>query len=438
VTRTRKILTDVIAPQRVRAAERERAHFLAFCAFEDIPPVPEAVCLYLLGFDDDKGVQTRARLARLDLAATLEGSTPPSSDRVVRRYLAGTYSLRPLGPVGTEVEPLYVGDVRTLVDTTMAPTWQQLRDHSYLLVMNASGLRWAEMNRLAWHDVHFSGRLVEIHVALLKGRYGARQEVITLSPHRSRLLCAVAALRRLHAASPFAPDRPVFSTRGGNLKSRRLRAIAANVDHRRSGPQQIGQPVVRVPELRRLSEDILRPLPIALRDRLLILLGFSAALSNQDAQRLTVGDIVVERRGLLVTLPNRRHSPIGVPARPGSPYCVVEAWNAWWRVLKKHGDASPTAPIFVGCDPYQAILGSTALRIDSLTAVVAGRAAQSRLAGAYGFMSLQDGLIRTALRLGVAQHDVAAHVGHSTLEGIRSRDQQESAMMRNILPLLGI
>lgn len=436
--RARVILAEAINPHRRRAAEREHERFRNFCERIDLPEGPDAVCLYLAAHDDEGGVQARARVSRLDLAAHLHDEPPPGRDRVVRRFLTGHYRTHPLGPASEVYDPLYTGDVHALIDATLAPTWQQLRDHAFLLTMNASGLRWEEMKRLTWQDVRFAGTAIELKVELRKGKYGPRHETVILRARKSPWLSPTLALRRLHAATPLDPSRPVFSTRGGNLKSARLRTIVSAIHEQRKGPQRLGQAVLTDTQVRSASRSLLAVLPIAHRDRLLILLGFLAGLSNAEAQRLRVGHIRQTSNGLLLTLDDRRHSPIAVHARPGSPYCPATAWNAWHRILKSQNRAAPSDPVFVGCDPYLPVLGSEPLRVDSITETLNVRVAQAGLIGKYCYLSLKDGFIRSALRLDVPHHEIALHVGHKTLVGIIRRDLDETAMSRNILPLLGL
>jgi integrase len=398
----------------------------------------DAVTLYVMTRRDATGVAARARVARLDLAAHMVGEAPPSEDRSVRQFLRGSYAVHPLGPQMDLCEPLYPGDIRALVDAILRPGWQQLRDHAYLLTMNSTGLRWEEMNRLTWSQIRLGKAEAEIRTELRKGRYGPRRVSLVMPARTNRILCPVGALRALHASRPPQPARPVFSTRGGNVKSARLRALAREVDRHRDGAQRLGEPTLTDEEVRRLARPLLAPLPIDQRDRFMVLAGFLGGLTPTEALNLRIRDVQRTPRGLVLQMPLRPFQRVALPARAGSPYCPRVAWDGWRKILRAAGHDEPDAPVFIGCDPYLPKLGTRRLRLESLSDVIASRAAEAGLVGHYTFSSLKDGLIRAATVAGTAHHDIAAHVGHRTLVGIASRDLEESAMGRNILRLVAL
>lgn len=98
-----------------------------------------------------------------------------------------------------------------------------------------------------------------------------------------------------------------------------------------------GRPQRRVSPL--LKDDLLRMLPFmrglkGLRDRALILTGFSAALRRSELVALKVEHIRFETRGILITLPRSKTDQtwqgrnIAVP-HGRAPLCPVEALSEW-------------------------------------------------------------------------------------------------------------
>jgi len=97
-----------------------------------------------------------------------------------------------------------------------------------------------------------------------------------------------------------------------------------------------------------VSADDGRPLPGGIRDRALLLLGFSVFARESELAALDVGDVVESDEGLRVTIRRSKTDQEGVSEEVGVPYgshaqtCPVRALRAWRRVL--NAEAGPLFP----------------------------------------------------------------------------------------------
>ena len=368
---SRELMARVLSPHRVAAAEAEAREFDRFCGELRVPDGFDAVTLYLTSHLPEGGRRVRSRLARLDLAAHLEGKPPPSQAPEMRRFLRGLHHSAPLGPVLEKAEPLYVGHVRMLVDETQAPTWSQLRDVAFILTLNATGLRDTEVTRLRWNDIRIHRDGIDIDILLRKGRRVPVATSLHL-PRSGGATCAPTALARLRAATASL-EMPIFATRGEHVTNRRLRGLAATVTASRRGPQQLSKPTLDEGAMAELVRHVCAPPAIGHRDRALLLLGYLAALGNLEASALRVGDITITPKGLLVRIPSRPVSTVAIPQNVERRYCPVSAWEAWLDCIDRAGLGEAGTPAFLPCDPTRPILGLASLSAQGLSDVVARR-----------------------------------------------------------------
>ena len=152
--------------RRLRAADREWRRLEEFCGPLGLSVTEESVVLYLTHTHltrSTTGRTARTTLQLLDLAAITRGTTPWSRSPDVGRFLQGLHEQAPLGG-SPRADPLYPELVRALVDATMRPTHDQLRNRAAALLAHTTGLPNTVLAELRWRDLSFSRSTVDIHV----------------------------------------------------------------------------------------------------------------------------------------------------------------------------------------------------------------------------------------------------------------------------------
>lgn len=148
-----------------------------------------------------------------------------------------------------------------------------------------------------------------------------------------------------------------------------LSSVWQRADHRLHERRQRGHGPGRVDVVRRSAADprpLLSRLPsglLAMRDRCLVLMGESGALSSADLVRVTLGDVSVHAEGLQVRVGGRQ----ALIARGEQPEnCPVRAFLAWRETLRgalanrserRSGDAELAGqPVFRAVGPRGRLL----------------------------------------------------------------------------------
>lgn len=425
-----------IEPHRIRAADIEWTAFDRFCRALGIVASPASAILYLTAHEHEGSRAVGRRLTRLDLASYVRGAKAPGQSTEVRRYLKALQATHPLGAPVPKADPLYVGHVRALVEAIAAPSWSQLRDVAYVVLLQASGLRPEEVERLTWSDVRISNGRVVVTTTLRKSRVIPIDVAVELLAN-GKIDCPVQALRDLRRASPIG-DRLIFATRGAHLKNRRLRSLAREITRHRMGPQVIGQRTVDARTMRRLVTEILQPPLLAIRDMAIVLIGFGGALSTDEAINLRIEDVTTSSRGLVIDLPQRPQRSVAIPVATESQYCAQSAWQRWVDAVRRLEMSHDGLPAFMPCDPTQPILQHRPLWDGALSDVVARHARTAGLEGRYGFSSLRDGFIRSALQTPANPYDIQRQTGFRVFNGVQRRRDQEQLLSRNVARLLGL
>lgn len=165
-----------------------------------------------------------------------------------------------------------------------------------------------------------------------------------------------------------------------------------------------------------LKDNLLSMLPnmtgvIGMRDRALILLGFSAALRRSELVALDYTDLAFVHEGLVLTVRHSKTDQDGQGRKIGVPYgrtsaCPVKALRAWiehaqidsgavFRSVRKSG-----------------IVGSR-LSAQAVAEIVKARVQAIGLqANEFSGHSLRAGLVTSAAQAGIAMHKIMAQTGH--------------------------
>ena len=226
----------------------------------------------------DSGPRVRKRLSLLDVDRRSRGLQAWGDDPSIRLFFRGIYGTASL-PSSKSYEPLYVEQVRALVDALDAPTFRQQRDVALVALSRATGLDAASLSRLTWANVRIRADDLRLEMTTTNG-YGICHHLVA-SP--TSALCPRAALSRWRQAQQ-QPIGPIF----GGLHSVHVRRILNEFG---TSTQDGLDEAVRA-----IAKSSLR----RLRSRSAILLAFSAALSTQELQQLRRQDVVPAKEGLLI------------------------------------------------------------------------------------------------------------------------------------------
>ncbi|MCB1825613.1 MAG: site-specific integrase [Candidatus Competibacteraceae bacterium] len=167
--------------------------------------------------------------------------------------------------------------------------------------------------------------------------------------------------------------------------------------------------------------------PRDMRDRALLLLGFSAALRRSELVALTMADVAFGTQGLTVTIRQSKTDQegvgrtIGIPRARG-PVCPVRALRAWLAMaaeLRWAEEPASPAPLFRPLDRHGR-LAPQALSGHAVAVIVKQRAAAAGLDPAvYSGHSLRAGFCTAAARHGAPTwriQQISGHRTHASLE----------------------
>ena len=198
------------------------------------------------------------------------------------------------------------------------------------------------------------------------------------------------------------------------------------VNARRGVPSEKKRPVLD-DDVRGMVDALDRQSLAGLRDRALLLLGFAGALRRSELVALDVGHLERREEGFLVTIAHSKGDQAGlgqviaVPARPGSPYCPVEAVEGWTRAANIRSGAV-FRRFFRGDVPSPHRLSA-----QSVAAVVKrGAVAIGRDPAELAAHSLRHGFLTQAARNGGDIFRMAAQSRHRDVRTVMAYVQEES------------
>jgi integrase len=233
-------------------------------------------------------------------------------------------------------------------------------------------------------------------------------------PHAAKTLKAASIARRCAAigyyhdqaghASPM--DHPV------------VKATLAGV-RREIGIAQKGKSALTIDGLR----EVVAPLTdrrIDVRDRALLLLGFTGALRRSELVALNVGDVAFVPEGASVLIRRSKTDQEGAGVLLGVPFgsnpdtCPVRALQAWIALLD---DASPEAPLFVSLNRHSQVVGR--LCGQGVALIVRRRCVAVGLVGDFSGHSMRIGFVTTAASNGVDALEISNQTRHKSLDTVK-------------------
>lgn len=177
-----------------------------------------------------------------------------------------------------------------------------------------------------------------------------------------------------------------------------------------------------------------------LRDRALLLVGFFAALRRSELAALSVEQISIHDRGLVLALPRSKTNQHGDEAelvvlpRAGQPTrCPVTALQTWLDAAAIHS-GPVLRPVSKGNRPL-----ARPLHPESINDLVRAAVFRAGIAGGpYSAHSLRAGFVTYAHLRGVSDRAIAHQTRHRSLASVGAYVRIESAWTDNAATMLGL
>jgi len=241
------------------------------------------------------------------------------------------------------------------------------------------------------------------------------------------------SVRRAVAAIRLAHERAGFPA----LLEERPATVAALRGHarRRAGTPVKKRTAATDERIRAMADTRDTTTSIGLRDRALLLVGVDAGLRRSELVAIDIEHLEREPGGIVIRLPRSKTDQTGegahvaLLARPGSPWCPVEALERWLVASGRR----KTGPVFVAlrrsrhCDAP----GEQRLSDRAVARVVKAAAEAAELPGDWAGHSLRRGMITTALDAGVPPQVVQGHARHRTVASTLDYGEVGQAIARH-------
>ncbi|GMA48794.1 integrase [Alicyclobacillus contaminans] len=195
---------------------------------------------------------------------------------------------------------------------------------------------------------------------------------------------------------------------------------------------------VLVEDLRRMLNQAPDDL-LGLRDRALLLIGFTGAFRRSELVSLDVEDVEFTRAGLVITLRKSKTDQEGTGRKVGIPYgsyletCPVRTLQAWLE------EAHLTSgPLFRRVTKHRRV-GSARLSDKTVARIVKKYVAQIGLnPHQYSGHSLRAGLATSAAMAGVSERDIMAQTGHKSVLMVRRYIRDGNLFRSNAAARIGL
>lgn len=284
--------------------------------------------------------------------------------------------------------------------------------------------------RLDW--THFTDWCARMNLAALPAAPGtvaaylvAHADVLKIST-LTRRLSSIAVAHRLagYALDTGHPD---------------LRATWQGI-RRARGTAQRQVEALTVPRLKQVLDHIPGDRLIDVRDRALLLVGFSAALRRSELCDLDVADVAVSPEGLAVRVRRSKSDQEGEGAtiavgRTGRDTCPAQAFERWLAALAEAGITSGRA--FRSVDRHKRV--GTGLSTRAVAQIIQTRAAAAKLdAAAFSGHSMRAGFCTSAAAAGVTEREIMRVSRHRSVTVARRYIRQGELFQRNLAVEIGL
>lgn len=199
------------------------------------------------------------------------------------------------------------------------------------------------------------------------------------------------------------------------------------------GVRQKQAPAFTLVQLKRLVRAIDTQTVTGLRDRAILLLGFTGAFRRSELSALNVEDLEFSEEGLIVRMQRSKTNQLGqheekaVFYSPEAKVCPIRSLQAWLRALKRE-----TGPVFVGMRMGQR-LTQARLSDKSINSVV-----QKYLGPTYSAHSLRASFVTVAKLAGADDSEIMNQTKHKTSTMIRRYTRLDDVRQHNAAQKLGL
>ena len=202
------------------------------------------------------------------------------------------------------------------------------------------------------------------------------------------------------------------------------------------GVRQHQAPAFTLDHFKRVIQAIDTSRPAGLRDRALLLLGFSGAFRREELANVNLEHLQFGEDGLLVDLPRSKTNQKGEGEEKAVFYsadrrtCPVRAVKEWLELLQAHGHS--TGPLFVSFRRGQR-LSTRRLNTDSLNLLV-----QHYLGRKFTAHSLRASFVTIAKLKGVDDSKIMNQTKHKTTAMIRRYTRIDNVRQHNAAQEIGL
>jgi integrase len=220
-------------------------------------------------------------------------------------------------------------------------------------------------------------------------------------------------------------------------KSAKVRLVMAGI-RRTKGTAADAKTPVLVEDLKRMIARLPENL-LGVRDRALLLVGFSGAFRRSELVGLDVADAAFTREGLVLSIRRSKTDQEGEGRKVGIPYashvetCPIRSLREW---LETSGITE--GPIFRPINRHGK-MASARLSPRSVAGIVKRYAAAVGLnATEFGGHSLRSGLATSAAMAGASERAIMAQTGHHSLQMVRKYIRHGSLFKENAVAVVGL
>ncbi|MCZ2154061.1 MAG: tyrosine-type recombinase/integrase [Bryobacterales bacterium] len=217
----------------------------------------------------------------------------------------------------------------------------------------------------------------------------------------------------------------------------KVRLVMAGI-RRNKGTAQTAKTPVLVEDLRRIVSRIPENL-LGVRNRALLLIGFSGAFRRSELVALNVSDVAFTRDGLVVTIRQSKTDQdsdgrkIGIPYGSNPATCPIRSLQGWlerseitegplFRPINRHGKMASMR-----------LSGSAVADVVKIYVEAAGLDA-TECAG----HSLRSGLATSAAMAGASERSIMNQTGHRSLNMVRRYIRDGSLFRENAVAVVGL
>lgn len=206
-----------------------------------------------------------------------------------------------------------------------------------------------------------------------------------------------------------------------------------------NGTAQIGKSPLLTRDIRRIVAACPRTLA-GLRDKALVLVGFTGAFRRSELARIQVSDLTFNKNGVVIDLRVSKTDQEGAGRKVGLPFgknqstCPVRALRAWLKAARIR-----QGPVFRRVDRSGHPARRRGLNKDSIGKLLKRAAARARMKTAVlGGHSLRAGCVTQAAMNGVREFVIQRQTGHKTVSMLRRYIRLGEIFRENAAAGLGI